>query len=299
MNILFIVNPVAGKGLALKCVAEVKATMSNLENIEYTIEYTQKVGHAIDIAQSAACRGTDIIFAVGGDGTVNEVANGLINTNSALAVIPGGSGNDFIRSLGISGSPSEIIIDTINGDRKLIDVGLINNRYFINISSVGFDAEVVLASQRAKKMYLSGSMAYIAGLIITIFTRKIIKVKMVIDDKEVEDNILLIAVANGKYYGGGMMAAPDALLDDGVFDICFIKNVKKSKMLVLFPQFMKGKHEKFKEVTFYRSTKVYIESQSQISINVDGEVFKDTRVCFELIKGGILVAVPRASSLKI
>jgi YegS/Rv2252/BmrU family lipid kinase len=197
-----------------------------------------------------------------------------------------------MRSVGISGDIENIITGTVNGTRKLIDVGLINGRYFINISSVGFDAEVVLATQQAKKLFLSGSAAYVAGLITTILTKRPSEVRIILDGKELKERILLIAVANGKYYGGGMKAAPDAVLDDGLFDICLIRAMSKPKMLVLFPQFMKGKHEKFKEVSFYRSRNVYVESVEPISVNVDGEVFRDTKVSFELVKEGLAVAVP-------
>lgn len=292
MRVLFIVNPVAGKGRALKIVPIIESAMKAVEGIEYKIEYSKEPGDAAKIAGDYAAEGIDIVFAVGGDGTVNEVANGLAKTNTAMAVIPGGSGNDFIRSLGITGKPDEIIIKTLKGSRKKIDIGLINDRYFVNISSTGFDAEVVIATQKAKKFFLSGSAAYVAGLISVIFTGKPSMVKMKTDDVEVSDTVLLIAVANGKYYGGGMKAAPDAVIDDGLFDICLISSLPKIKMLFLFPQFMKGEHKKFREVKFYRSKRVVIEAEKPIYINIDGEVVRDTKVTFELIKGGLAIAMP-------
>lgn len=291
MKLLFIVNPTAGKGRAARVIPEIKAAMVQFGEIEYDISYSEKPGHATEISKNAASQGYDIVFAVGGDGTVNEVINGLVNTSSALGVIPRGSGNDFVRTLGIKGDTAKIIKDTIAGIKKQIDVGCINNRYFINIASVGFDAEVVLATQKAKRFFLSDSAAYIAGVISTIFIRKPSRVKMIIGEKEIEDDILLLAVANGKYYGGGMMVAPDAILDDGEFEICVISSMPKIKMLFLFPQFIKGKHKKFKEVSFYKSDKVYTESLKPIAINVDGEVFNDTNVRFDMIKKGLLVIV--------
>jgi lipid kinase, YegS/Rv2252/BmrU family len=297
MKVLFIINPVAGKGQALKKISEIRTEMEKVLDVEYEIVFSEKVGHASEIAKNGAEKKTDIVFAVGGDGTVNEVANGLANTNTALGIIPCGSGNDFVRSLGLKKDEKDIITRTINGVIRPVDVGLINDRYFVNISSVGFDADVVVATQKAKKFFLSGSAAYVAGLISTIFTRKPAKVKMKIDNCEIEDKILLIAVANGKFYGGGMKAAPYAELDDGLFDICFISTLPKLKMLVLFPQFMKGKHEKFKEVKFFRSSNVYIESDDLISVNIDGEVIKDKIVSFKLIRGGISIAMPAAESI--
>lgn len=292
MKVLFIVNPTAGKGAAMKEVPRIESIMDKLKGVEYSIKYTEKAGHATEIAKYGAEQGYDIAFAVGGDGTVNEVVNGLVCTDTALGVIPGGSGNDFIRSLGIQGDTCSIIQHTLYGTRKPVDVGIINDRYFINISSVGFDAEVVLATQKAKRYFLSGSAAYVAGLIGTIFSRKSDRIKMVIDDNVIEEKVLLVAVANGRYYGGGMMAAPEAVLDDGLFDICLIANMSRLKMLVLFPQFMKGKHKKFKEVSFYRSKKVLIESVNPMPVNVDGEVYRDRKASFELVKNGLMVAIP-------
>lgn len=292
MRVLFIVNPVAGKGQAMKKVPFIKDAMKNIEGVEYEISYTKRPGHATEIAKDAADDGYDIVYAVGGDGTVNEVMNGLVGKDSALAVLPGGSGNDFIRSLTSYRIDHTKIRDTIFGTKKTIDIGIINGRYFINIASVGFDAEVVLATQQFKKLLLSGSTAYIAGLIKTIFTGKMNKVKIKLDGQELEKRILLIAVANGKYYGGGMKAAPYADIDDGLFDICIIESLPKIKLLFLFPQFIKGKHKKFKEVSFYKSKSVRIESQDLIGVNIDGEVFKDNCASFEIAKEKLYVMIP-------
>lgn len=292
MKILFIVNPVAGKGQAKRMVPDIKKMMADVDDADYDICYTEKAGHATSIARDGANQGYDIIYAVGGDGTVNEVMNGLVGTDSALAILPGGSGNDFIRTVDGKDDGDNIIKDTINGTKKLIDVGIINGRYFINISSVGFDAEVVLATERFKKLCLSGSAAYIAGLISTIFTRKPSRVKIAMDGIEIEKEILLTAVANGKYYGGGMKAAPDAVFDDGLFDVCVIEKVSKLKMLLLFPQFIKGRHARFKEVSFYKSKKVCIKSQKPIAVNVDGEVYMDTDINFEIVRNKLYVMIP-------
>ena len=290
MKVSFIVNPAAGKGKAKSFVFPIEEAMKSLNEISYEICFTKKAGHATELARSAAALGCKIVYAVGGDGTVNEVMNGLVGTNSALSVLPGGSGNDFARSIDIHGDIIQIIRQTLKGKIKPIDVGIINGRYFINISSVGFDAEVAL--QRFKKSVFSGSAAYVAGLISTIFTCKSIKIKFKADETEFEKMILLTAVANGKYYGGGMKAAPDAILDDGKFDICIIDWLPKIKMLFLFPKFMKGKHESLKEVNFLRSEKVTLESCEPVAINIDGEVLQDTRISFEMIKKGLLVAMP-------
>lgn len=295
MRVLFIVNPVAGKGHAAKIVPQIKSIMESMNEVDFNVEYTKAPKHAVEIAKKHSSGDYDIVFAVGGDGTVNEVVNGLVGSDTALGVLPGGSGNDFIRSLNISGDMESILRSTIKGQKKLIDVGTVNGRYFVNISSAGFDAEVVLATQRAKKYFLSGSAAYIAGLISTVFTKSSVDLRVVYDGGEINERALLVAVANGRYYGGGMLAAPDALLDDGAFDLCFISETSKLRLLTFFPMFIKGQHKGLKEVSFYRSRNVHIESPVPVSINIDGEVIRDTKVDFQIENKKLFVAVPESS----
>lgn len=292
MKLLFIVNPVAGKGKAKKLIPEIEDAVGGMDGVDFKIVCTEKAGEAVGIASAAAGEKCDIVFAVGGDGTVNEVANGLVNTGCAMAVIPGGSGNDFIRSFGMKGSVRDIIGEAIGCERSYIDVGFINNRCFVNIASVGFDAEVVINKQKVERFFLSGSLAYLAGLIITIMDRKSPYVRITADGRSMERKILLAAIANGKYYGGGMMPTPEAAMDDGLFDICLVSAISKMKMFFLFPKFMKGTHGSIKEVSFFRSESVLIESDEPIPVNVDGDVFEDTRVLFKLIKRGLCVAMP-------
>lgn len=293
MKILFIANPVAGKGKVLKIVPKIINVMSHIDNVEYNVIYSERAGHATEIAAAGVKDGYDIIFAVGGDGTVNEVVNGLVNSSSALGIIPGGSGNDFARSLNISGDIEEIIKGSICGDRKDVDIGLVNGRYFVNISSVGFDADVTLSAKKARRFFLSGSVAYIAGLIITIFFRKPSKVRIKLNGMEIRRVILLTVVANGKFYGGGMLPAPDAVVDDGLFDICVIDNLSKIKLFALFPKYIKGTHGELKEVTFYKGQHVEIDSEEPISINIDGEISKGNKLDFKILKKALTVAVPK------
>lgn len=290
MSILFIVNPTAGKGKA-------KTLVPLIENecirgkVDYVIKYTAAPGDGTSVAVWGANAGFKRIVAVGGDGTVNEVLNGIAGTSVALGVIPGGSGNDFIRSINKHREMEKILDDNINGKIVKSDIGICNGKYFINVASSGFDAQVVMETINAKKIF-SGSLAYIVALIKTIFMYKGSKMSIKIDEVQFDDNTLLVAVANGRYYGGGMLPAPKAQIDDGYFNICHIKQVGKLKMLVLFPKFIKGKHENIKEVSMFKGRKIRIEANVELPVNVDGETFYSRQIEFEIIQDGINIIIP-------
>lgn len=290
MSILFIVNPAAGKGKASELVPRIKKTCEE-NKIAYELRFTSAPGDGTSIAASASREGFERIVAVGGDGTVNEVLNGIVGTSSALGVIPGGSGNDFIRSINEDKEIEKIIYDNIYGRITKSDIGICNEKYFINVASSGFDAHVVIETINLKKIF-SGSFAYIAALIKTIFTYRGSKINIKIDDSEFNENTLLIAVANGRYYGGGMLPAPEAKINDGLFHICHIKQVGKLKMLALFPRFMKGKHGDIREVSMFTGRNIRIEADKELPVNVDGETFFSRQISFEIIPGGINIIVP-------
>lgn len=290
MSILFIVNPTAGKGKA-KTLVPIIESECKVRNIEYVVKYTSGPADGTSIAARGAAEGFERIIAVGGDGTVNDVLNGIAGTNAALGVIPGGSGNDFIRSINGHNDIKKIIEDNAYGKIVKCDLGVCNGKYFINVASSGFDAQVVIETQKAKKVF-SGSLAYIAAVIKTIFIYKGKRINIKVDDYDFEENTLLVAVANGKYYGGGMLPAPEAEIGDGYFDICHIKQVGKAKMLVLFPKFIKGKHCNIKEVSMLKGSKIKIEANEELPVNLDGETFYSRQIDFEILPKGINIIIP-------
>ena len=143
----------------------------------------------------------------------------------------------------------DILKRTIHGKEKFIDLAKVNNRYFINVSSVGFDAEVVYNTVKLKKLpFVKRSSSYILGVLLTLIAFKNQKINIKIDRYEINTHITLLAVANGKYYGGGMRIAPKAIIDDGILDIYLIKKMNKIKLLAFFPRLIRGTHEGIKEV---------------------------------------------------
>ncbi len=282
MKHFFIVNPVAGKGKAMKLVPDI-IEQCKARNYNYNIVDTGYPGHATEIAKQAsdtkACR----IYSVGGDGTLNEVLNGIAGSSSVLGVIPCGSGNDFIKSIIGSTIPDNILTATIEGKEKLIDYASVNNKYFVNISSVGFDAEVAYQTGHFKKLPLiSGKMAYILGILTTILICKNHHMELKLDNETISGKSLLIAAGIGKYYGGGIFALPDAEIDDGLFDICHVDAMSRFKILRLFPQYMKGLHGNIKGVHLFKSKRVEIRSENPIPLNRDGEIILTDKAVFEI-----------------
>lgn len=284
MKHVFIVNPASGKGYAKKLIPVISKICIQ-ENVNYIIESTKYPGHATEIAQSYSLEKDIRLYAVGGDGTLNEVLNGMIYSSCSLAVIPAGSGNDFVKTVYNTIKVDKLIVDLINGETKLINIGKINNKHFINISSVGIDAEIAYNAKIFKKNPLIPSkLSYLFSIFTTLIKYSSYNMEIHIDNIHIKDKILLVAIGNGKYYGGGMRVLPNANPFDNDFDICVVKNMSKLNILKLFPVLIKGNHETLKDyVMFYKGSKIQIYSKENMKINIDGEIFENTRVKFEMV----------------
>ncbi|NLZ48992.1 MAG: diacylglycerol kinase family lipid kinase [Clostridiales bacterium] len=292
MRHLFIINPQAGKGRTKDIIPMIEKACKK-ESIEYIIEITEKAGHAREIAKEYTSKEVMRVYSVGGDGTLNEVLNGMAESDSSLAIIPSGSGNDFIRSLTNKEDLEDILITSIKKEFELVDLGKCNDKYFINIASVGLDAEIVYNAIKIKRLPLIPSkFAYLISIFTTVFGYKSKKLKIQLDDKNIYEETLLTAVANGKYYGGGMMVAPKAELCDGTFEICHVKEVSPFKIIRLFPRLIKGIHDTIKEVSFYKTKKIRIQSEEEISVNIDGELFRARDISLEILPKAIKIVRP-------
>ena len=294
MKHLFIINPVAGKGHASSYIPAIHNHFRG-KTEEYHIEITQNPGHAKDIAAWYAEKGNYKIYSAGGDGTLNEVLNGMAGSGCSLGVLPAGSGNDFIKSIYKSRDYGDILEKTINGDVTPIDCGIINERYFINIMSVGLDAEVGYYSGIInKKLHLAGMLSYLLGIVVALIKGKIkFPVKLTFDDSEtIKTRIALAACTNGKYYGGGFIPVPTTEFNDGILDVCFVEAKSLPEILYLIPKYMKGKHTKMKGVNFRKIEKMSIESEDELKINVEGELFLAKKADIQIKKGFINFIIP-------
>lgn len=292
MKNLFIINPVAGKGRSLEYIDKIKNYFDDLQE-EYIIEITEYKDHAIEIAKEYTSKDTYRVFAVGGDGTINEVLNGLIGSDSVLCVIPTGTGNDFVRTLYKDKEIEDILDSLISGQEHYIDLAKSNDRYFINIASVGFDAEVVYNARMFKnRRFIPSSFAYILSVIYTAFNFKSINMTIKIGEQYIKESTFLLAACNGKCYGGGVMIAPKADMKDGLLDICVIRRPGLFTLLKSIPKALKGELEDIEEVNYYSGKKIIVEGDREFILNADGELFKQTQAEFELIENGMKVVIP-------
>ncbi|MDO6355307.1 diacylglycerol kinase family lipid kinase [Caloramator sp. CAR-1] len=290
MSILFIVNPKAGNGKALKVFEKIKEKMKFLKK-DYEIAYTKGPEDAITIAREAS-NSFNKIVSVGGDGTLNEVVNGIAGSRAILGVIPAGTGNDFAKTIYPSLNIDDILKTIIDGEVKSIDIGKCNNKYFINIASAGIDAEIAHRVQRIKKS-VPGKTVYLNALFKTLASYKGIDFNIKLDDVSFKANTLLITASNGKYYGGGMIPTPDADIRDGYFDVCHIKNLNKLKIIAILYKFIKGNHTSLKEVTIFKTKRLTIKADKKFFINIDGETLETNEANLELYKDFINIVLPK------
>lgn len=279
-KLLFIINPIAGGGRAKNLISLIEEKMLE-EKREYEIIQTTKPKEAISIVESSSY---NTLIAVGGDGTVNEVAKGIIQRGwGVLGIIPGGTGNDMCKSLGLSMDPDQAIKTVLNGSIKEMDIGLANGKCFLNISSVGFDAEVVRNTDKIKTK-IKGRTAYILGVLVTLFKYRVKDTYLEIDNEVFNRKMLLLAVGNGQYYGGGMKILPQAKIDDGYLHLCLVKDINNLKLLFLFPSIFKGNHLKYtKYLEIYKAKTIKIKTPGEFYLNLDGDlILTENQVEFKM-----------------
>lgn len=250
--------------------------------LNFKVCITSRQGEAVELAQRAADNGAELIVSVGGDGTVNEIVNGIMKSKNdpPLGIIPLGWANDFIKSTDIPSDIIEACKILVRGKIKEIDVGIINEKiYFANICGVGFDAEVAqLANQMKSKhpnLRILSAFVYVFSTVkklLSPFSYHDVKIKF--DGQEIHSKILFIAISNGKFYGGRFKITPEAILDDGLLEVCVVEEMGRLKYLMSIPKVFKGTHESIKGINFYRAKEVVIQSSMPILAQVSGEVIE-------------------------
>jgi len=267
-----IVNLIAGQGRCKEIFPEVQKELDRY-NIDYDLHYTNEPEEATDVARMGIEAGFTHIVAVGGDGTVNEVANGVVGSNAALAVIPAGTGNDFIRMTGIPSDHRQAVKLLAQEHERTIDLGRIGTeRYFVNGLGIGIDAQVARDVLKMKRM--RGAPAYLYAAIREVFRFPAFSVKLEGSDWAEEKTCISLGFANGKYCGGGFKLAPLAEIDDGKIDIAAIGDFAKLERLIRLPQARKGEHLKLSRVSYHQDVKVSVSSEAKLVAHVDGEPYK-------------------------
>ena len=277
-----IVNPLAGAGRTAKKWPQIMGLLKGI-GLRFEYDLTEAPGHAIELAKSAAKKGYDLVVSVGGDGTINEVVNGLYNAGNikdvTLGIVSTGAGADYIRTIGTPRHFVEACQRLTNPRKLAVDLGVveyvsngqIKKRLFVNFAGLGFDAEVAKATTRRFKA-LGSKPSYLMGLLTTFLFYEPKQVSLVLDGQPEERRVWTILMSNGKYGGGGMLAAPNADLADGLFDVVIIDNLSKLDLLKSLPRIYKGTHLSHPKVTVKRAREIDIQPRQQMSLQADGEL---------------------------
>jgi diacylglycerol kinase (ATP) len=280
-----IFNPRAAGGRGARLEPDVRACLARAaREADVKLEWveTQEPGHAVVLAQEAAANGCDLVVAIGGDGTVNEVINGLMQVerrsgSTALGIIPVGSGNDFAWNAGIALDPLVACQRVIDGQMRVVDLGQIREssgrqRYFCNGSGAGFDAQTALEVERFK--WLRGVLIYLVAVLKTlIFHHQVPELRISVDDREWTQRSMMLTVGNGRRLGGGFLVTPEAELDDGLLDVCICGELGRLGILMIIPRFMRGTHVTHREVQMARARRVKVESPVPLAVHLEGESF--------------------------
>ncbi|HXG44371.1 MAG TPA: diacylglycerol kinase family protein [Gemmatimonadales bacterium] len=275
MTTLLLVNPAAGHGRARRVAAEVKAAVQEAWGRVDALE-SAAPGHAVDLARQAAEVGVARILVVGGDGTVHEAVNGVLQARGdarpPVAVIPAGTGNDFaklIRTLGHR--PVDAVRRLARGLVRRLDVGHAWGEYFVNSIGIGFDAEVArLVNQSTRGR---GLAVYLWAVARVIRRYRAFEAQVTADDRTFTDRLLLLEIGNGPVVGGGFRLTPFAVPDDGILDVCAIRHLSAAGILAKLPLAMLGRHTGLRQVRSFRATRVEVRSgEGILQAQLDGEL---------------------------
>lgn len=276
MKYIFIINAIAGNGKYKKILPNIENACKE-RNIEYEIRYITKEKDASSIAKEYKDE-ENIIYVVGGDGTITRTLAGIVGTKNKLGILPAGSGNDTYRT-----------IKRMPKGETAIDLAKINETYFINVACTGIDAEVANNVDIVKNMKISPSQIYNASIIYTFIKFKTKRVKINTNIKNIDEKYTILSICNGEYYGGGFNIAPKAELTDGLLDIYYAEEMPKIKMIPLILKLKNGKHEGKRRIHKFRTNHVEIDFDEDITFNVDGEKLTNNHFIIDILPKAITI----------
>ncbi len=302
----FILNPKSSKGRKHRHMEDAIKEACRKRQLSYHIYYTTCVGDATEYVRSMIRISNERqrFICVGGDGTINEIANSApLNPNVEFGVIPNGSGNDFVRNF--TNLKKFLDVDAqIDGDVVSLDLIKCNDMYCVNMVNIGFDCAVAKEAGKLKKYKLvSAGMSYILGVFVVIFRKFGTKMRLIFDDGEIiEKELTLTAIGNGKFCGGGFMAAPRALLTDGLLDICAIDKISRLTFVKLVKSYKNGTYinnEKAMKMICHRRVPHFkMEFDTPLPICIDGEIKGAKTVDFQVVPKVFNFVVPQGCELK-
>ena len=294
MRALVILNPAAGTADDRSPIDAARHALSDAGH-RVEVRETTRQGDAERLAREAVESGTAIVVAAGGDGTLNEVVNGIASVDQALStcalgLLPLGTGNDFARSIGIR--DRDVAVAALGaGATRAIDLISLDQRVFLNASAGGFTAETSAYVTSGLKQAV-GPLAYLIGGARAVLEYEPVGVRVEADGHMIETDLQLFAVCNGAYIGGGHLLAPTALPDDGAMEVCVVRAASTMDFLTLLPRLSSGDHVDDEDVAYFRTREVSMTFSRPIRINTDGEVFEASRCRYRMHAGAVRMLAP-------
>jgi len=296
-----IVNPAAGAGRTGREWPKIKDLFSG-HGLRFEHDITEAPGHAVELAKTAAEKGYGMVVSVGGDGTINEIVNGLHQSggidDAVLGIVSTGTGSEYARTIGVPRRYEEACRCFVEPKKLTVDIGSVeyaNNghrkeRLFVNFAGMGVDAEIV---RRTTQQFKSlGSMpSYLMGLLTTLVTYRNRDITLVIDGEEVRERVCTVIMNNGRYGGGGMFTAPNADISDGMFDVLIVDDISKPDLLWSLPRLYRGTHLTHPRVTMKRAREVEVRSEKPMHLQADGELLGRVPARFRILPSALTIAV--------
>lgn len=291
MSMAIIANPVAGRGSAKRIAQLAKAILSE-KNIDFELIFTKQPGQAIDLAHGAS-RNHEIVVALGGDGTIREVLEGTWESNSTIGIIPSGTGNDYARGLNIPNKTRAAVENILAKNSVPFDVCFKNELVFGVLSSIGFPVDVIQHVNDNRGSFWKGQIAFLISVISTINHLKSYPVRITIDGKIIEKEVVGLFVMNMPYGGGGMMFTPEASHENGVMHLLTIDKVSKMDLSITLPRVYFGKHTTHPAVNILTGREIKVESDP-LAIMLDGDIFPPVSFHAKIKPQATRVIVPKA-----
>jgi YegS/Rv2252/BmrU family lipid kinase len=290
---VLIVNPAAGGGRARTLIPDAERALAS-RGLEARTVITEDLDHALGAAREAA-EAAEIPVAMSGDGLIGQIGGTLAGTGTPLGIIPGGRGNDLARVLGIPRDIDGAADVLVAGATREIDVGEANGRRFLGIASCGFDSDANRLANEAR--IVRGNLVYLYAALRAIAAWKPARFELMLDGERHAFTGYGVAAANNKAYGGGMYAAPDADLDDGLVDVVWCREIAKRRFLfTLLPRVFKGTHVELAEVDTARAQEVEIAADRPFAVYADGDHICDLPARVRLLPRALRVIAPAATS---
>ena len=302
LHTVFLVNPASANGSTGRRWPEL-ARRAAAAGLEGATLFSERQGHLAELAREAALDGAELLVVVGGDGSVNEVANGLagLGRQPEVAIVPRGTGWDFSRTFGIPRKVDDAVHVALEGDVRTIDVGRASYRAwdgsdattsFANVASAGMSGAIAQRANETTKA-LGGKASYLWATFAVFSGWEATEIEVVVDGERRTGRMFDVVVANGRFFGGGLQICPEAEPDDGLFDVLTIGDVTKRDLVLTMPKMYRGTHLPHPKAELLRGPSVTVTSETPLPIELDGEQPGTTPATFEVAAGALRLRVPR------